>query len=322
MKKLYFTYLSLLFACASFAQQAVKLNINHKLLTQNFAFNQTSTNNLGHSFQLTRLQYYMSNFIIIHDGAQTTTATGVYALVDASTVTSINLGNFAGVTNIEGIKFSVGVNTPENNQDPSLWPSTHPLSPKSPSMQWGWASGYFFIVYEGVSSPALNQTLEMSCLGNANYYSQTITTGATLVGMDKIITINADYAQGFKNITISSGLVSHGSTGVNATMSTNFRDFVFSPVATNVGINENSNSNNNLTIYPNPSTTGLFSISIDYAKTTATKVKITDITGRILQLKNLSELANNQILIENKGIYFVSLLNENTTLATEKVVVY
>jgi hypothetical protein len=321
MKKLYFILSAIILTFNINAQLTVKLNINHKLLSQNFAFNQTSTNNLGHSFNLNRMQYYLSSFVIIHDGAQTTTATGVYNLVDASTITSINLGTYTNITNIEGIKFSVGVNTPENNQDPALWPSNHALSPKSPSMHWGWASGYFFIALGGNSSPSLNQQLELHALGNTNYYSQTITTGATLNATELIITINADYAQALKNINISSGLILHGSSGSNAVMATNFRDFVFTPLST-VGINENSLSTNGIVVYPNPSSTGLFAISADNYPKNSTTLKITNVTGRVMDVKKLNELNNNEISIDTKGIYFISLLNNDVLITTQKVIVY
>lgn len=321
MKKLYILTLFLAGAINNFAQQTVKLNINHKLLNQNFAFNQASTNNLNNAFNLDRMQYYMSNFVIIHDGAQTKTATGVYALVDASTATSINLGSFSGITTIEGIKFSIGVNTPQNNQDPSLWPTTHPLAPKSPSMHWGWASGYFFVALGGNSSPALNQQLELHALGNVNYFSQTITTGAVLNAGALIISVNADYAQALKNINVSSGLVSHGSTGAGATLLANFRDYVFTAASTNVGITENSISTTDVSIYPNPSSTGLFSISYKNLNSNSS-LKITDIAGRVIQDKKVSDLINNQFTIEAKGIYFVSLVNNDAVITNQKVVVY
>ena len=134
---------------------------------------------------------------VIHDGGQETPATGVYALVDASQPTTIDLGSL-NITTVEGIKFYVGVNTPQNNQDPALWPSTHPLAPKNPSMHWGWASGYFFVAMSGNSGASLDKTFEVHALGNANYFSQTFTTTAATVNNEQVITLNADYAAASK----------------------------------------------------------------------------------------------------------------------------
>lgn len=48
----------------------------------------------------------------------------------------------------QGIRFNVGVPTPRNNGDPSLYGSSHPLSPNR-GMFWVWASGYIFMKVEG-----------------------------------------------------------------------------------------------------------------------------------------------------------------------------
>lgn len=320
MKKIYTSILSLLLICGSFAQNAIKLNINHKLGTSPFALNQTATNNLGNAFNLNRMQYYMSGFVITHDGAQTITLTGVYALVDAAAPAPIDLGSYPGITNVEAIKFSIGVNTPENNADPTLWPPTHALSPKSPSMHWGWSSGYFFIALGGNSSPALNQQLELHALGNSNYFSQTIVTGASIVGLDKIITINADYEMALKNITISSGLVLHGSSGVNVTMINNFKNFVFTANNTSVGINENENLLASLSVYPNPSENGIFNLYSNL-KGENYSYKITDITGKLIDAQKMINESSKQIKIQNKGLYFVTLFDNNAAISTQKLIV-
>lgn len=304
-----------------FSQNSIKLNIIHKLGNNAFALNQTATNNLGHSFNLNRMQYYMSGFVILHDGGQSTTLTGVYALVDAAVPAQIDLGSFPGITNVEAIKFSIGVNTPENNADPSLWPSTHPLAPKSPSMHWGWASGYFFIALGGNSSSSLNQQLELHALGNTNYFSQTIITTASVSGNDKIITINADYELALKNINISSGLVLHGSAGANATMVTNFKNFVFTASNLNtVGIDEAAGFRNSFVIYPNPTADGAFTLSSSL-NSDAYHYQITDVTGKVLEANKVSAVAGNQLTLQNKGIYFVTLFEGNTAVLNQKLIV-
>jgi hypothetical protein len=304
------------------AQQPVKLNINHKLVSQSFAFQQSSSNNLGNNFDVNRMQYYMSKFTVIHDGGQMTDAVGVYALVDAANATSIDLGSM-NVTTVEGIKFYIGVNTPENNNDPSLWASNHPLAPKNPSMHWGWASGYFFVAMSGMGGSNLNNTYELHGLGNSNYFNQTITTGATLTGSDLVITLDADYAQALKNINVASGIISHGETGQAATIIANFRDYVFSAVtvtASTVGIKENSISNNNIIVYPNPSSTGIFNFNWENLPKTSSHLIVTDLTGRQIKSVSKTEMTNSELIIESKGIYFLNLMDGDKTLLTQKVV--
>lgn len=324
MKKIFTGILTFLLFCG-YSQKNVKLQINHKLINQNFALQQSSTNNLGNSFSVNRMQYYMSQFSVIHDGGQNTAVTGTYALVDAApaTTTTVDLG-MMNVTNVEGIKFFIGVNTPENNQDPALLPSSHPLSPKNPSMHWGWASGYFFVAMSGMGGASLNNVFELHGLGNVNYFGQTITTTATVNGNELIIPINADYAQALKNINVASGVVSHGASGMAATIVANFRDFVFSAVtsgSTVTGVSEDALIvNNNVILYPNPSVSGIFLLnSVSFPKTAIT-LRVTDVAGRVIQIINLKEITAKEITLEKKGVYFIDLLAEDKTLYTQKVV--
>jgi hypothetical protein len=324
MKKIYNLFLITLISATAFSQQTIRLNIHHKLNSQPFSATATGTNNLGDTFKTNRLEYYISKVTIIHDGAQTTDATGIYALVNASVATSIDLGSFNTITNIEGITLGIGVNTPENNQDPSLWPAIHPLSPKNPSMHWGWASGYFFIAMSGNAGPSTNTGYELHALGNTNYYTQTITATSSLVGGEQIIQLDANYEQALKNISVNSGLILHGETAECATICSNFRDYVFVSAQTTVstvGIQENKSVTNKILIYPNPNTNGIFHVNSNSTLNTATFLKIMDVSGRVVLEKPVSEIGTNQIELKNKGVYFVSLLDQNEVLVTQKVIV-
>lgn len=323
MKKITLFFLSTALALGSFAQQTVKLNIQHNLGTQSFAFNQVTSASMGNDFKVTRLQYYLSGFEIIHDGGQSILASSVYYLADASQPTSIDLGSHSGITTIEAIKFSVGVNTPQNNADPSLWPSTHALSPKSPSMHWGWASGYFFVALEGTSGAAFDKTVEMHALGNANYMSQTITTGATLTNNEHIINIKADYSQSLKGLDLSDGATLHGSGGVNAIMMSNFGNDVFSaiPTQTNaLSVKETGATSDFFSIYPNPSSGAVIIDTKNLTGSNAT-AKVTDISGRLVQTTAVLANTKTEIKIATQGVYFISLLVDGKLSATQKVVI-
>ena len=323
MKAFALTFFATLIWSINFSQQTVRLNIQHKLGSQNFAFNQVHSNNLGNNFKLDRLQYYLSGFEIIHDGGQIKTATGVYYLADASLNTSIDLGSYSGITTIEGIKFAVGVNTPENNADPSQWPATHALSPKSPTMHWGWASGYFFVALSGNSGPATDQLLEMHALGNANYFSQTIATPATLINNEQVITLSADYTKALLNVNVSNGLVLHGPNSSNITLLNNFRDSVFSALPSQtatVGFTEQKTVATEFRVYPNPSA-GVFVVNVNGVQGSNTSLQISDITGRTIQTIVTGPANTVEINIGSQGLYFVSLLEGQKMVATKKVFV-
>ncbi len=179
MKKIQFLLSFMLISLIASAQQNVKFNINHKLANSSFAFNQTTSNDLGDNFNFDRFEYYLSEIKLIHDGGQISSVANTWVLVDASQTTSIDLGSFP-ITSLEGIRFSVGVETPANHNDPSLYSGNHPLSPKSPSMHWGWAAGYRFAAIEGKTGTSMNQIWQIHALGDANYRTQTVTTSGYL----------------------------------------------------------------------------------------------------------------------------------------------
>ena len=172
MKKTILSILAVAFAMGAFAQKNVTLTIKHMLGTSPFTFNQAATNNIADNFSITRVDYYLSGFTIIHDG-------GMQTIVPANTILFVrgganhvaSLGTF-NVTNIEGIKFSVGVNA---NVNATMEPATaaYPLD-FTTNMWWGWASGYRFVALEGKSGTSLNQSYQYHGLFDPNYFEQTV----------------------------------------------------------------------------------------------------------------------------------------------------
>jgi len=302
------------------AQKNVYFTITHKLNTASFAFNQTAQNDLMQDFRITRVDYYISSVIIIHDGGMETSVPNKYILVKGSATVNELLGNF-NVTNIEGIKFSIGVESPINNADPSLQIAGSPLSFQSPSMHWGWSSGYRFLALEGKTGSGFSTIFEMHGLGNANYFNQTkIVAGVPSGTNDIYINLNADYAQALNGISLTSGPIDHGVNATDLTALQNFRDFVFSPGA---GIPSSINyieEKLEVSIYPNPTTDKLF-INFDNTKNKADKVLITDITGKVIIEKTL--FYNNEINVSTvtNGIYILKFYNKNSNVANRKIVI-
>ncbi len=315
MKSLILTMVFAATSVVAFAQKNVVLRVHHRLAGQPFAFNQASSNNLGNGFNLSRLEYYISSIKVKHDGGMTMNATDVYALVKAgSTSTDIDLSSLS-VNTIEGITFSIGVNAPQNNQDPAQWAAGHPLAPKSPSMHWGWTAGYRFVAMEGKTGTNLNTVFEIHALGNVNYFEQTINTTATQENGKWIVNVYADYAQSLRGISISQGVISHGETGEAATLLTNFKTNVFTASAV-TGLFE-QNKLTSFAVYPNPST-GKFSIDLSQLPQ-VNKMVVTNLLGQIVLEQN-SKLSN-EFNITAKGIYIVSLFENNNLVGARKLVV-
>lgn len=308
--------------------KAAKVNfqINHKLGNEEFAYNKTAKNNLNNNFELNRMEYYLSDFTIIHDGGVRSKIDSSFLLIKASKnsttnqILDLNSKNLK-ISKIEGIEFGIGVPAPINNADPTKWPANHPLAPKSPSMHWGWAAGYRFVAMEGTTNLGLNSTLEVHALNNENYKLTTISTNVNAdANGDFNIVFDADYTRALENIDISGGLINHSGEGEAVTLLNNFREYVFTPVI--VSSLENILVNN-LNIYPNPNN-GEFSIDLsefNTANKTINYIKVYDNLGRLVNEFPNINLNNLQIKIERKGIFTIGFYDNNNLIVSKNVVI-
>jgi hypothetical protein len=320
MKKVLFSIIAIAISLNVVAQKNVTLTIKHKLGANPFAFTQASQNNLMHDFKITRVDYYMSGFTIIHDGGmQMVVPAGKYILVKGDNNVVANLGNF-NVTNVEGIKFHIGVEAPTNNADPAQWLAPHPLSPQSPSMHWGWSSGYRFIALEGMAGATFNTNFQMHGLGNVNYFEQTVTVAGVNSGNDITINLDADYNQALKGININAGPIDHGVNATDLTVLQNFRDYVFSagagfplPVSTTI-------KDLGVDIYPNPSI-GSVHLKLNDNSSKISSANIIDISGKTIQEISLVGQNSIDFQIATKGFYIIKLYNHNSNIANQKLII-
>lgn len=309
----------LLIAISSQAQKNVVLNIYKKLGSNTFAINQVGQNSLVQNFKITRMDFYLSGFTIIHDGGlQTIVPAGKYVLVRGNANETIDLGIF-NVTNVEGIKFYVGVESPTNNSDPSLWPSTHPLAPKVPSMQWGWSAGYRFVALEGKAGGTFATTFEMHALGNINYAETTVLAQAVNLGNIATININADYSQALRGINVNSGPIDHGTNATDLTVIQNMKNNVFTASPATLSITNNF-ENTTIKIYPNPSN-GMVSLSINSGLNKFTSATIVDLTGKLVQTISINNESQVDFNINTKGFYFIKFYEGSINTFNHKLVI-
>lgn len=301
-------------------QTEVSLEFKHFLGDRPFELDLESTNNIGHDFRVTRLQYYVSEISLIHDGGQITPATDVHLLVNATVEMKINIGSYP-INELERVEFHIGVQENKNHLDPATYPPDHPLAPQFPSMHWGWAGGYRFIAYEGYGGKTYNQQFQLHGLGDVNYFK----TGVDLPlkaqngGID--IVIHADYAKGLDDIKVNNGVIVHGETHEAKTALENFRDHVFSaPEIT-------SSSRNELTqrefrVYPNPSASAMANVDINLPNELLVNLEITDISGRaIYRQTGIRGNASFQLRELQAGLYLVRVLKDEKTIGIRKLIV-
>jgi len=220
--------LLLFLSITGFAQNSVQLNIHHKLGVTDFALETSAQNNLEHDLQFSRLQYYISEITLVHDGGMETPINFVWILVNAAESTQVDLGDY-NIDSLEMIKFHVGVDKNHNHLDPATYQASHPLAPQFPSMHWGWASGYRFIALEGTAGPNLDQTFELHGLDDDNYFETSIPLNVIASNNEIVVNLDADYTRALEDIAVNAGVIVHGDDAEAKQSLENFRDYVFSP---------------------------------------------------------------------------------------------
>ncbi len=304
------------------AQMNVALHLHQKLGDQPFALNSTTTVPGNYLVKVTRLQYYVSEIKIVHDGGQVAPVTDLHLLVTAQKDSIFELGSF-DVTTIEGIEFSIGVDQAFNHLDPASYPSDHPLAPKNPVMHWGWAAGYRFIAFEGKSSnngTTFPDVFQIHTVDDANYQTVTLPVSGVVDGDHLAINVDADYAQLLMDINVQGGLVSHAATGPSAKLAGNMKDLVFSPSVVS-GTTEPGVAGS-FQISPNPAS-AVAVVKYDLPGFEHLTLMVCDLAGRTVLTQELSGSQQSFSLETNwqSGVYVARIFSGDRFLAIEKLVV-
>jgi hypothetical protein len=230
------------------AQNTLQLNLQHTVFGNPLDF-QSFADIFGTNLEVNRLEYYLSDFVITHDGGQETLLEEVFLLVDAegSNVT-YSLGEW-NIDSVESLAFHVGINEDFNHLDPSAYAEGHPLAPQNPSMHWGWASGYIFVALEGVTQD--NNSFQIHALGDDNFYDQSHELSAEAMDGTIDLFLRAKCENMFIQVDVSDGLIEHSTINEAATILNNMRDFVFEPIEASTGIEQKPKQT--CSFYPNPS---------------------------------------------------------------------
>lgn len=312
--------LSLSLGNALCAQGNLQINLAQRLGNAPFALNATVSAG-SYDYQFTRLDYYISEIKITHDGGQVTPLTELYLLVHPAADSIYALGSHPEIDQVEGITFSIGVDSAHNHLDPASYPPGHPLGYQSPEMHWGWSAGYRFVALEGLVGPGFANNFGIHALGDANYQTLSIATSAeTQPNGDKIIHINADYSKALNAIDISSGPIVHGTTGEAASLMQNMRKGVFSAPVT---ATQAPGFNGSFSVAPNPVADGQVRIEMRLAAGSGYRVALTDGSGRLLEVQTPAAERRSVSLGQalEPGLYFAQLWQNERLLSVGKVVV-
>ena len=308
----------LMFNMSGFAQNNIQFNINHKLGDADFAMETAAKNNLDNDFEVTRLEYYISEISITHDGGTETTIEDLWILVDVNQDTQIDLGDH-DITTVEKVSFSTGVDPDYNHLDPASYQPSHPLAPQSPSMHWGWAAGYRFVAFEGNGGSAFNQLFELHGLEDDNYFQTEIALDVTADNNEILISLDADYTRALEDINVNSGVIVHGGYGAAKQCLENFRDFVFSSASETTATIDFSEVSK-FEIFPNP-TKGNATLALEASEGLTYQVSVTDILGKqVLFFNEISSNSTVDLQLSESGFYFVNLIKEGQAVITKKLI--
>ena len=307
------------------AQTDVNLKLNHYWNGDVFNYNQLYTDHDGNAVSITRVQYYLSGFDLTHDGAQTTNLPNTYILASGN-ITDYSLGT-ATLTNLESINFDLGIDATTNHLDPSIYNGSNPLAIQSPSMHWGWAAGYRFLVIEGkVDSDddgTPDKTFQFHVVADDDYLTPvtSISTEGTENGTELDINVDVNIADWVYNVDLITAGSKHGVFPVNGTVMANTNTYtVFSA---NIGLSLADSPKLKHNIYFDY--TNAYAPTIFYKVPAANSIEltITDISGKVVIFENSIPKAGNYFINKElkSGTYIASFKTETGAVINEKFIV-
>ena len=276
----------LLLYVSTYAQTDVNLVLTHEFNGEPFYYGQNLTNIDGKIVSLSRVQYYLSGFDLTHDGGNQTYLSDVYVLASGN-ISNYPLDNI-NVNSIENISFSLGVDSVANHGNTTNWPSSHPLSAQSPSMDWAWPSGYFFFVINGqVDSDGDNiPETEFQLNGVGDHLLHPVSVSCSFMEVDSSITVDiyvniADWLAGIDLETVG---YAHDGGSHNQKVSTNTSDQTVFSCDPSVSMLDIKNGDKN-SLYVDR--TFAYAPTIYYQLVTNQPVDITvhDINGKVVAAK-------------------------------------
>ena len=294
------------------AQNSISLDLDFLYEGQPFNVESQYVQDNGNPIVIDRCEFYISQISIEHDNGQITPITDTWILADPNQL-SYDLGVHT-ISEVEAVHFSIGVEQPVNNDDPSLWPAEHPLAPQNPSMHWGWTSGYRFIAIEGQAGDSpLSQIWEIHALGNNQYYSQTVYTGGVVTENAINIRLNVNVEEFLEGLNPDGGFIAHGETGPRISRCIeNARDHVFT--ATDGTVNIDQQELPKLKMYPNPAKHIVFMENIPDQQVTVYGANGVISEARLKNGKiDLSALSG--------GLYIIQVLDENGMVLKDQLII-
>ncbi|MEN9988587.1 MAG: hypothetical protein RLZZ585_1626 [Bacteroidota bacterium] len=245
MKKLIFL---LFLPFLGLSQKNIFLRLKPVFDTQTFQSQTVYTGNNGQEITLDYFKYYLADITIIHDGGQVLTLGEIVYLIDDANYT-VYLGAHP-VTTVEHVNFLIGVPKRFNTQsgalaqDISTYDASNALSFQSPSMYWGWSTGYMHMITggkaDGNNDNVPESYFELHNLGNNNQQMVTNTNVVQANTSANQVELNFDchIDRWLNGINLATLGILHDETGLNITamQNVNTQDVFDQPANADISI--------------------------------------------------------------------------------------
>lgn len=247
MKKLILSCFLASLGIFTYSQNTINLKLNHLFKGNALAYNQNYTDSEERIVKFSSVRYYLSSIKITHDGGQITPLTDVYILGEGNVSNYTILDTF-NINSVEKIQFDLGVDYVANHGNTSNYPSSHPLGPKTPTMDWDWPSGYFFLVLHGSvddnNDGNLSQAFQIESFGDellrtvdAVEFTEPILAEGTQIEIPLYVNIDRWFnGMDFNTVGFNHGALAPNINAANNTVSQNV--FTANPPSVQVNIQE------------------------------------------------------------------------------------
>ena len=216
--KRFFTLILVVLTTGSFAQTDLHLTFPPKIGGNDLVVGADVQDLNGVTMRVDDFCYYLSNIHIYHDGGQDLDLSDTVIIIKDDAY-DIYMGNY-NITNIESIDFGVGVPQDVNHLDITQYDESNPLSWQSPSMHWGWTSGYKFMLInawgDGTGDGNPESVFQLHNLGDANYKYVSMPVVQTNFPTHVSVVINCNADEWIYGANPGTTGALHGTTGLNA----------------------------------------------------------------------------------------------------------
>ena len=324
MKKLIFL---LFLPFLGLSQKNIFLKLKPVFDTQSFQTQTVYSGNNGQEVTLDYFKYYLADITIIHDGGQVLTLGETVYLIDDVNYT-VYLGAHP-VTTVEQVNFLIGVPKRFNTQsgalaqDISSYDASNALSFQSPSMYWGWSSGYMHMITggkaDGNNDNVPESYFELHNLGNNN--QQMVTKNNIIQANPNANQVDLNFDchidRWLNGINLATLGVLHDETGLNITAMQNVNTQVVFDQPANAEISTVSQSAIQFS-----SQQGAIQCSWT-GQLSETEITLFDSFGREMRKQSLGNTLGQFTWIGlTPGMYFVHYSGKNGQAQSRQVVVF